>query len=88
VNVVDFQMDIRAAIAAPRMHHQWLPDRVRVEAELFEEHGEPIRKLQELGHAVERSRHQGDAHSIMIDPDSGIITGAADRRASGKAAGY
>jgi gamma-glutamyltranspeptidase / glutathione hydrolase len=88
VNVVDFKMDIRTAIDAPRMHHQWLPDQVRMEAGLFEAYPEPIRKLQELGHAVDKSPRQGDAHSILIDPDSGVIMGAADRRTSGKAAGY
>ena len=88
VNVIDFKMDLRAAIDAPRMHHQWLPDKVRMEAGLFEAHPEPIRALEALGHAVDKSSHQGDAHSILIDPDSGVINGAADRRVSGKAAGY
>ncbi len=31
VNVLDFKMDLRAAVDAPRFHHQWLPDRVRFE---------------------------------------------------------
>ena len=26
VNVVDFDMDVRAAVDAPRLHHQWFPD--------------------------------------------------------------
>ena len=32
VNVLDFDMDARTAVDAPRMHHQWLPDRVLLEA--------------------------------------------------------
>ena len=31
VNVLDYHMDVAAAVAAPRVHHQWLPDEVRVE---------------------------------------------------------
>ena len=31
VNVLDYKMDVAAAVAAPRLHHQWLPDEVRVE---------------------------------------------------------
>src|ERR1700686_4810833 len=31
VNVLDYHMDVAAAVAAPRVHHQWLPDDVRVE---------------------------------------------------------
>ena len=29
VNVIDYKMDVAAAVAAPRLHHQWLPDEVR-----------------------------------------------------------
>ena len=31
VNVLDYKMDVAAAVAAPRVHHQWMPDEVRVE---------------------------------------------------------
>ena len=31
VNVLDYDMDVAAAVAAPRLHHQWLPDEVRIE---------------------------------------------------------
>ena len=31
VNVLDYRMDVAAAVAAPRVHHQWMPDEVRVE---------------------------------------------------------
>src|SRR5262249_56178326 len=31
VNVLDYKMDVAAAVSAPRLHHQWLPDEVRGE---------------------------------------------------------
>ena len=31
INTIDHGMDVAAAVAAPRLHHQWLPDEVRVE---------------------------------------------------------
>ena len=37
VNVLDYGMDVAAAVAAPRLHHQWLPDEVRVERGFAEE---------------------------------------------------
>jgi gamma-glutamyltranspeptidase/glutathione hydrolase len=39
------------------------------------------------GHAVQKVKLIGDAHSIWIDPKTGIRTGAADKRLDGKAAG-
>ena len=83
VNTIDFEMDVRAAIDAPRQHHQWFPD------ELLLEDKDPdlTRKLEALGHKV-RHHPQGDAHSIGIDSKTGVFYGAADKRINGKAAGY
>jgi gamma-glutamyltranspeptidase/glutathione hydrolase len=85
VNVVDFDMDIQAAVDAPRLHHQWLPDVVRFEG--AKQQLETVKRLEALGHTVQYAR-QGDAHSIWIDPRTRAYHGAADRRISGKAAGY
>jgi gamma-glutamyltranspeptidase/glutathione hydrolase len=85
VNVIDFDMDVQAAVDAPRIHHQWFPDSLRVEPILAREHAETVRELERLGHQV-TTKLQGDAHSIWIDPVSGELIGAADRRLSGKAA--
>jgi gamma-glutamyltranspeptidase/glutathione hydrolase len=87
VNVLDFGMDIRAAVDAPRMHHPWLPDRLRIEPALAKDHAEALRRLEAMGQAIGPVSVQGDAHSIWIDPQTGERIGAADKRISGKAAG-
>jgi gamma-glutamyltranspeptidase/glutathione hydrolase len=85
VNVLDFDMDIRAAVDAPRLHHQWFPDQIRFEG--TGQHGETVAKLKAMGHAVGGLR-QGDAHSIYVDPKAGAYVGAEDRRIEGKASGF
>lgn len=84
LNVIDFRMNIAEAVAAPRIHHQWLPDEVYAEPGLA---GETIRHLQELGHTVFVSRRWGSANSILVTPSG--LAGAADPRTRGTlAAGY
>ena len=78
LNLIDFQMDIQAAVDAPRIHHQWLPDRIRLEGEGFSD--EVVRRLEELGHRVDRRGRQGSANSIGIDPRTGERVGAPDPR--------
>jgi gamma-glutamyltranspeptidase/glutathione hydrolase len=87
VNAVEFGMPPREAVDAPRLHHQWLPDRLSVEPALRERHAAALEALRARGHAVEAGRYaQGDAHTIAAGP--GGYVGAADRRWSGWAAGY
>ncbi len=38
VNVLDYRMDVAAAVDAPRLHHQWLPDEVRAEHGFTDDH--------------------------------------------------
>ena len=86
LNVIDHGFDIQKAVDAPRVHHQWLPDQIRVETEALE--GDVRRSLQSRGHKIESVERIGDAHSILIDPQRGIRFGAPDRRSDGKACGY
>jgi gamma-glutamyltranspeptidase/glutathione hydrolase len=88
INVIDFDMDSRAAVDAPRLHHQWFPDRMDVERGLSKEHAETLERLKQMGHVIHVGAAQGDAHSIWVNPKSGRIIGAADRRRSGSAVGY
>jgi gamma-glutamyltranspeptidase/glutathione hydrolase len=79
VNVIDFDMDIRAAVDAPRMHHQWFPDEVYLEP--IKDHAQELAELATMNHERVRSKTpQGDAHSIWLDPRSRRYVAAQDQR--------
>ncbi len=85
LNVVDWKMDAQAAVSAPRYHHQWDPNRLRVEPEIPDE---VIATLEARGHAVERSsRHWSAAEVIVFDAETGLYFGGADPRTDGAAVG-
>jgi len=85
VNTLDFEMDIQQAVDAPRLHHQWFPDTARLEK--LDHFATAAKSLRAMGHRLATAK-QGDAHSIWVDQKTGRYLGAADRRLSGKAAGY
>jgi gamma-glutamyltranspeptidase / glutathione hydrolase len=99
INWMRLGMQPQAAIDAPRFHHQWLPDRIRMEAE-FPDSIETA--LRSRGHEVERGwyetpshgheakwrKHIGLVNAIGIDPQTGERLGAADPRDNGSAIGY
>ena len=85
VNVIDFEMGLEDAIAAPRFHHQWLPDRTSFEQNFPQQ---SFDALIEMGHVLsDRRGIQGDAHSVFIFPD-GARMAVADPRRNGAAAAY
>jgi gamma-glutamyltranspeptidase / glutathione hydrolase len=77
LGVTEFDLNVRDAVDAPRMHHQWLPDALTLEPDGATE--EVVKKLREMGHTVNVAGTQGDANSIEVD-EAGTATGAADRR--------
>jgi gamma-glutamyltranspeptidase/glutathione hydrolase len=84
LNVIDHQMNIAEAVAATRIHHQWLPDQVDAERGLSPD---TIRLLEARGHKIIVGRTFGSANSIMVTPEG--LAGAADPRQRGTlAAGY
>jgi gamma-glutamyltranspeptidase/glutathione hydrolase len=84
LNVIDHRMNIAEAVAAPRIHHQWLPDIVFTERGLSPD---TVRLLEMRGHKIITTATSGSANSIMVTPDG--LTGAADPRQRGTLAeGY
>jgi gamma-glutamyltranspeptidase/glutathione hydrolase len=80
-DVVDFRQDIAQAVAAPRLHHQWLPDVILAEQGFSPD---ALRELQARGHTVVTRPRWGSANSIMVTPDA--LFGAADPRTRGAVA--
>ena len=78
LNVVDHRMNIAEAIAAPRIHHQWLPDQVNAERGFSPD---TLRLLEQKGHTIVTGATFGSANSILVTPDG--LTGAADPRQRG-----
>lgn len=76
VNMIDHRMNLAAATAAPRMHHQWYPDVLQLESGFSPD---TIRLLQQRGHTVADSRYSmGSLQSVgKID---GVFSGASDPR--------
>ena len=87
LNVLEFDMSVQEAVDAPRLHHQWLPDRARFEGVYDKKLAEAVAKLKAMGHIVTGTR-QGDAHTIWVDPKTGTYHGAADKRMDGKVSGF
>jgi gamma-glutamyltranspeptidase/glutathione hydrolase len=86
-NVVDYGMSIKAAVAAPRIHHQWKPDEILSEPRAISL--ETRRRLERMGHKVKEHKWTiGSAHCIYVDPETGWYFGAADSRRESGAAGY
>ena len=86
-NVVDFRMNLKQAIDAPRLHHQWMPDEIRWEP--LGLNADTYAALEKKGHILaRRPGYMGDAEGIMVDPETGIRLGASDRRLGGMPVGY
>ena len=75
--VTEFGMNVRDAVDAPRMHHQWLPDSVTIERAGGND--ALVQKLGAMGHTVRVGSQQGDANSILVDA-GGTAWGAHDKR--------
>ena len=80
LNVIEFGMNGRQAVDAPRMHHQWLPDTITLEKDSISEADLEI--LKKMGHNIRQQGQQGDGNTIIVDPKSKIAYGINDKRNS------
>ena len=86
LNVVDFGMNIQDAIDAPRVHHQWQPDRLSLERGISPD---TVAILKSRGYDVDYAPGVVLAQTAAIVSDGGWLQGGSDgRSAAGKAAGY
>jgi gamma-glutamyltranspeptidase/glutathione hydrolase len=83
-DVIDHRMGLPDAVAAPRMHHQALPDTMRVELNGFLP--STITRLRQMGHRVKAGGYSGDVEAIIRMP--GGWQGVSDPRRGGGGAGY
>jgi gamma-glutamyltranspeptidase/glutathione hydrolase len=85
LNVIDHGMNIQTAVNAPRIHHQWLPDEIRIEQGIS---ADTIQKLEAMGHRVIPASAMGAIQSILINDDGKLHGGADPRRSTSSAMGY
>ncbi len=78
LNVIDFGMNMQQSVDAPRFHEQWLPSRVMVEPGLLT--AAVKARLEQMGYRFKPVHAWGAAMAILVNPKTGWIEGAADRR--------
>jgi gamma-glutamyltranspeptidase/glutathione hydrolase len=82
INLTRFGMTARMAVDAPRIHHQWIPDRLDIEKSQAQDNA-----LIEMGHKVRVT----DDHAVVQAASrtrDGRVRGASDPRKGGREAGY
>ncbi len=85
LQLIDHDRSLEEAVAAPRVHHQWLPDMIWHESKLP---AELVEQLEAKGHTL-RSRHRiGHANCIEVGPEGELRAVADVERDGGKAAAY
>ena len=86
LNVIDFGLNVQDAVDAPRIHHQWLPDKLYLERGISPD---TVALLKSRGYDVDYSPGVVLAQVAAIVNDGGWLQGGSDgRSAAGKAAGY
>lgn len=94
LDVAEHGMGLEGAVKAPRVHHQWLPDKIQIETGALT--SDVQEALTRMGHTVALRRSSssgelepiGEVQAIRIDPASGALEGVSDPRGPGEPRGY
>ena len=81
---IDLEMELPRAVASPRIHHQWMPEELKVQSSLAPN---IVTSLQSLGHPVTSSRSLGILQAVAVEPKGSGFIGVHDPKVAGKAAG-
>ncbi|WP_456443850.1 gamma-glutamyltransferase [Caldithrix abyssi] len=84
INVIDFKLNIRRAVEAPRFHHQWLPDQIFLENYGFSR--DAIHNLHAAGYRTSFVESMGLVQAILVKDN--IYQGWSDPRGPGMAKGF
>lgn len=82
-NMIDHKMNVAEATNAARIHHQWLPDEIRVEDGGLSR--DTVAALEAKGHTIAVKSVMGSTQSIHVDAEKGLLLGASDPRRTGSA---
>ncbi|MEQ8826995.1 MAG: gamma-glutamyltransferase, partial [Parvibaculum sp.] len=82
-NMIDHGMNVAEATHASRIHHQWLPDEIRVEQGGLSR--DTVAALEAKGHRIAVKSVMGSTQSIHVDTGKGLLLGASDPRRTGSA---
>lgn len=85
LGVLSYDMNAGEAVSAPRIHHQWLPDELRIQP--FGLDTATIAELKRRGHKIVVRSPWGNANAIVVTSDN-KLEGAADPRGEGSPSGY
>jgi gamma-glutamyltranspeptidase/glutathione hydrolase len=85
INVIDHQMGIQEAVNAPRFHHQWFPDEIKLETKIAKD-TLLVKQLKDLNHKLNFVNSMNRVDAILIKNNK--LFGGADYRGDDMISSY
>ena len=85
LNLVDYNMTMQEAVEGKKVHHQWLPDQIKMETGAISD--EDKAQLEKQGYLFQEVEKIGRNDCILVLPN-GQLEGGSDPRGDDYAEGY